>query len=405
MDDQRLRRESVPPGDGRAARARLCGADGEMTDVTDRLVGAEAFFGGWRAATEMPHEMAASGWQRCDEEHPPGDGLPAYRVVYKTLRLLPWPGLRLEWPNLRVVFANGDVERGGFKMPTAVPGRNPRQRVIPQHGRVVEYPGGRTFLPCPDLMFALTGWEETVQAVSYVEVIFAFGGPLWSESAQDVDGRTAADLYTDRLRAGRLAIAPLKTLLDLALGPRLLALPLTEEVGETFADWHWNRRLDAGRFSAESQAELRHVPAADLAALLQPLIDGQQALPEDERRRLRLASSWYWRADSDPEPTTRFLAWWLAIEALEMPRTSDIRPVRERLADLLGTPTDHWVGPVGRLFRLRSRLVHGELDTAGPAAVVLVEKVARVLLAGRLLGAVDPALREETLTASTLPLL
>lgn len=404
MDDKRLGRESVPHGGGGAARVRLYDAEGEMTDVTDRMVGADAFFRGWRTATDMPHEMAASGWQRCDEEHPPGDGLPAYRVVYKTLRLLPWPGLTLEWPNLRVVFANGDVERGGFKTPTAVPGRNPRQRVILEHGRVLDYPGGRTFLQCPDLTFALAGWEETVQAVSYVEVIYAFDGPPWSESEEDADGRTTADLYTEFLRAGRLAIAPLKTLLDLAVGPRLLAVPLTEEVGATFDDWHWNRRLDAGRFSAESQAEFRHMPAADLAALLGPLIDSQQALPEDERRRLRLASSWYWRADADPEPTTRFLSWWLAIEALEMPRTTDIRPVRKRLADLLGTTADHWVDPVGRLFGLRSRLVHGELDAAGPAAVVLVEKIARVLLAGRLLGAVDPALREETLTAATLPL-
>jgi hypothetical protein len=134
------------------------------------------------------------------------------------------------------------------------------------------------------------------------------------------------------------------------------------------------------------------------------LIDSQQALPEDERRRLRLASSWYWRADADPEPTTRFLSWWLAIEALEMPRTTDIRPVRARLADLLGTATEHWVDPVGRLFGLRSRLVHGELEAAGPAAVVLVEKIARVLLAGRLLGTIDPALREETLAAAELAL-
>jgi hypothetical protein len=402
MDEGHLGRESAPHGGGRAARAELHGVEGEVTNVTDRMVGADAFFRGWRTATDMPHEMAASGWQRCDEEHPAGEGLPAYRVVYKTLRLLPWPDLTLEWPNLRVVFANGDVERGGFRTPTAVPGRNPRQRVILEHGRVLDYPSGRAFLQCPDLTFALAGWEETVQAVSYVEVIYAFDSPLWSNSEECAGDQAAADRYTEFLRAGRLAIAPLKTLLDLAVGPRLLAVPLTEEVGATFDDWHWNRRLDAGRFSAESQAEFRHMPAADLAALLGPLIDNQQALPEDERRRLRLASSWYWRADADPEPTTRFLSWWLAIEALEMPRTTDIRPVRTRLADLLGTTADHWVDPVGRLFGLRSRLVHGELEAAGPAAVVLVEKIARVLLAGRLLGTVDPALREETLSAATL---
>lgn len=403
MDGGRLGSGPAPHSERSQARARLYDAAGEMTDVTDRMVGAEAFFGSWRTATDMPHEMSASAWQRCDEQHPSGEGVPAYRVVYKTLRLLPWPGLTLQWPNLRVLFANGDVERGGFTTPTAVPGRNPRERVIPEHGRVLAYPDGWGFLQCPDLTFDVAGWEETVQAVSYVEVIYAFESPPWNELEED-DGRSAAELYADFLRAGRLAIAPLKTLLDLAVGPRLLALPLTEEVGATFDDWHWNRRIDAGRFSAESQAEFRHMAAADLAALLRPLVDRQQALPEDERRRLRLASSWYWRADADPEPTTRFLSWWLAIEALEMPRTTDIRPVRARLADLLGTAIERWDDPVGRLFGLRSRLVHGELEAAGPAAVVLVEKIARVLLAGRLLGTIDPVLREETLAAAELAL-
>jgi len=57
MDDKRLGRESVPHGGGRAARVRLYDAEGEMTDVTDRMVGADAFFRGWRTATDMPQEM------------------------------------------------------------------------------------------------------------------------------------------------------------------------------------------------------------------------------------------------------------------------------------------------------------------------------------------------------------
>jgi hypothetical protein len=150
MDVGSLESEPAPHDGRREARARLYGAAGEMTDVTDRMVGADAFFGSWRIATDMPHEMTASAWQRCDEKHPSSEGVPAYRVVYKTLRLLPWPGLALQWPNLRVVFANGDVERGGFTTPTAVPGRNPRERVIPEHGRVLAYPAGWGFLQCPD---------------------------------------------------------------------------------------------------------------------------------------------------------------------------------------------------------------------------------------------------------------
>jgi hypothetical protein len=33
-----------------------------------------------------PEWLRTSGWQRVDDEHPPGTGRPAYRVAYKTLR-------------------------------------------------------------------------------------------------------------------------------------------------------------------------------------------------------------------------------------------------------------------------------------------------------------------------------
>lgn len=384
--------------DDRRARARLVDADGTERDVTDRLVGADEFFAAWNVDADDPTPFGGSGWQRSDDAHPPGTGSPAYRTVYKTMRLLPWPELQLAWPNLLVRFAIGDVDRGGFTTPTAVAGRRSRYTVIPEHGRVLETPAGPYFLHCPDLTFELAAWEEPVRAVSYVEIIYAFDGQRsWKESDSDPDGRASADRYDELLRHGRAAVASLKALLDLALGPRLLAMPLTEEVGETFPDWHWNRRLDAGRFSAETQAEVRELPARNLADRLMPLIERQQDLPAEDRRRLRLASTWYWRAIADPDPVTGLLSWWLIIEALEMPRSTDIRPVRLRLAELLGTDEDRWRQPVGRLFGIRSRLVHGELEDVGSGALAFAEAVARVLLTGRLWGAVNPADRAAAL--------
>lgn len=114
------------------------------------------------------------------------------------------------------------------------------------------------------------------------------------------------------------------------------------------------------------------------------------------------ASSRHWRPDADSETTTRFLSCWLAMEALEVSRTTDTRPVRRLLAHF-GTTADHGMRSVGRCS-ISGGLAHGELEAAGPAAVVLVEKIAPVLLAGRLLATVDPALREDTLTTATCAL-
>ena len=41
-----------------------------------------------------------------------------------------------------------------------------------------------------------------------------------------------------------------------------------------------------------------------------PLIDRYQDLSAAERRRLTLASQWYWRADEEVDSTIRFTSWW-----------------------------------------------------------------------------------------------
>lgn len=364
------------------------GAPGE--DVSGRLVDG-GFFDAWQQSPDVPQEQAASGWQRSDDAHPPGTGRPAYRVVYKTLGVLPFPALDMEWENLRLTLANGDVERGGMRVPTGIPGRNPRHVIIPEHGRVVDAPGGPAYLRCPNLTLSVAGWEETVRAVSYLELLYVPDPP---------DGSTAEFTHEELIARGRAGVASLKVLLDLAMGPRLLAMPLTEEAGETFPDWHWNRRLHTGLFSAESQARLRHAQAQETADLLTPLIERHQDLDPEQRRRLALASQWYWRADADTDPTTRYVAWWLVVESLEMVKTTDIRPVRERLADLTGTSSDAWREPIGRLFGLRSKLVHGESEGAPPGATTLVELVARTLLCARLLHRVPPETEAALLTSS-----
>lgn len=383
MDDQ----ERAGP------RAWLSRGDGTADeDVSDRLVDG-GFFDAWQQSPDVPQEQAATGWQRADDAHPAGTGRPAYRVVYKTLGVLPFPALSMEWENLRLTFANGDVERGGMRVPTGIPGRNPRHVIIPEYGRVIDAPGGPAYLRCPDLNMVITGWEENVRAVSYLELLYV---PVPAE------GPAAKPAYEELIAQGRAGVASLKVLLDLAIGPRLLAMPLTEEVGETFSDWHWNRRLHTGLFSAESQARLRHVQAQETADLLAPLIEQHQQLAPEQRRRLTLASQWYWRADADTDPTTRYVAWWLVVESLEMVNTTDIRPIRDRLATLTRTSSDAWREPIGRLFGLRSRLVHGETEGAPAEAMRLVELVARTLLYAQLLHRVPAETEAALLSASSV---
>ncbi len=207
MDDQER------PG----PRAWLTHEDGTGEDVSDGLVDG-GFFDAWQQSPDVPQEQAATGWQRSDDAHPPGTGRPAYRVVYKTLGVLPFPALSMEWENLRLNFANGDVERGGMRVPTGIPGRNARHVIIPEHGRVVDAPDGPAYLRCPDLNMVIAGWEETVRAVSYLELLYVPDPP---------EGPAAEPNHEELIAKGRAGVASLKVLLDLAVGPRLLAMPLT----------------------------------------------------------------------------------------------------------------------------------------------------------------------------------
>jgi len=231
------------------------------------------------------------------------------------------------------------------------------------------------------------GWEETVKALSYVEIIC---------HVEDVE----IDDYEALMVKGRQVVASLKTLLDLKLGPRLFAMPITEEIGETFEDWHWNRRINTGLVSIESQVALRHINATTITNEVIPLIDQQQALRKDERRRLMFASQWYWRADAEPEHTTRFINWWLVVESLEMAKTTDIRPIRERLAVLFNNDERAWRKLVGKLYGLRSKVFHGEEWEVPAEQLRQVELLARLFLTTRLLGIVPDNIRQEFLSVT-----
>jgi hypothetical protein len=53
-------------------------------------------------------------------------------------------------------------------------------------------------------------------------------------------------------------------------------MPLTEEIGETFEDWHWNRHDHTALLSLESQASLIRLDPTTMVNEVWPLIERQQ---------------------------------------------------------------------------------------------------------------------------------
>ena len=327
--------------------------------------------GFWNPGADALEFYRGSGWQNVDEEHPEGGGKPAYRVAYKTLRLVPTQDISLVWPNLQVKFRVGELNCGGFQTPEGIPSRKPNMQVVPEYGiRIPRMDGAPHYLNCPNPNMGFAAWERNIKALTYVEII-----RLVEESTSESPD--------DMLNDGRAGVAPIKTILDLAFGPRLLGLPLLEEIGEVFEDGHWNRRLDSVRLGTELQLRPTWIDASEFLERLRPRIENNQSLSEVERRRFRLASQWYWLADAEVDGANRFIHYWLVIESLEM-ETKNIGPVKDRLVVLLGQDTERVRNFVGQLYATRGSLVHGNLLQVTKEQLERVEALARLLLLARI---------------------
>jgi hypothetical protein len=342
----------------------------QRADGDNEIVPVDIPEGFFTSLGDQLEHYVMGGWQNTDDEHPPDHGHPGYRVAYKSLKVVPSRDIQLRWPNLSITFAAGTLNRGGVRTPEGVEGRRPNHQVVPEYGmRLIDPNGTARYLGCPDRRLTFAGWEENAGGLLYIEILYRLA-----------DG---ADTLADSIRrAGRAAIAPIKTMLDLAFGPRLLGLPLLEEIGEVFDDWHWSRRLDSVSLSTELQLRPEILEAQVFVERMRRALEDNQSKTPEERRRFRLASQWYWLADAEPDPVNRFVQLWLVIESLEM-QTTNVAPVKRRLASLLGNNTDP--GPfVGRLYGLRSALVHGNSDEVTTEQVHQVELLARSLLKARM---------------------
>jgi hypothetical protein len=84
-----------------------------------------------------------------------------------------------------------------------------------------------------------------------------------------------------------------------------------------------------------------------------------QAMEESGRNRIRLSLRWFQAALFD-FGVDAFLKYWVAIETLAMPDTTNIRPINETLSYIYGITREEATKrfQIGRMFDLRGRIVH-----------------------------------------------
>jgi hypothetical protein len=101
------------------------------------------------------------------------------------------------------------------------------------------------------------------------------------------------------------------------------------------------------------------------AELAQQVVEQTQALDDDTRSRVLLAMRWYLlaqrhRLEQDESNTDILVSYWVALEALAMPNTTNINPVKRILGEIHNMSAQQ-VGdtfPIGKIFNLRGKVLH-----------------------------------------------
>ncbi len=108
---------------------------------------------------------------------------------------------------------------------------------------------------------------------------------------------------------------------------------------------------------------------ARFSALLKNLNQGNRDPSLEDR--LHLSCRWFGSAIEYSGPDA-FLRYWIALEALAMPDSTNIAPINEHLAQSYGLSFDHAARRflVGRLFRFRGQIVHRGSHRPVPGTVL-----------------------------------
>ncbi|MFD6141774.1 hypothetical protein [Promicromonospora sp. NPDC060271] len=386
------RREKTPDSDEIEPRAWLHdNATGTGRPVLrSEIQGLDEWVENWPVNTDLPSAMTFSAWQGPDENHAIGDGDPGYRIVYKTIRTATVPMLNVNGGNLRISIQNGPVNWGEPRFTNALPGRREGDWLVPQWGTLHLTGERRGYEALVDRSVEVEAHTETTPSANYVEVLYNLGAENGSHT------------FSEKMALGRAATAPLTAALDLVYGERLLGAVLTEEVGEVFPDWHWNRLLGGRNVAMEAQARFESLDAHAVASTLDSANKLQAVRDDEQRARLRIAAQWYWRADRDADTPLRFLSYWLCIEALELAGNEyRITPIKAAVAAVLGVQDSDVALGVVRISNLRNKIAHGKVRDVSAGDIERVRSVAEALLEARLLGTISDA-RRASLRAAVL---
>lgn len=288
---------------------------------------------------QEPSYYQTSGWQGCDDNHPAGEGTPAYRVVYKTLKVAFSKGQEVRGPNFVVRFAHGDVARGGMNLGEAIPGRTFNQSILASEALFRTSADGVfvDFRHCGDYEFK--AWEDTVKNVFYAEFVLA----------------TEATSAQGRLAEGRRRLASLKTMIDLRFGTRVLGVPLAEEVGSLFPDFHFNRQIHSARLGGEHELHPHELSAERLIEAFDAHQSIRAGRTAKDRRSLDLGCEWYWSSIHAEDPVVAYIGLHVALEAM----VGTQEPAPRAMAQILEIDEESCARTLSQFKSHRNALVHG----------------------------------------------
>lgn len=337
------------------------------------VTGLDDWVKNWETIVDDPQPISFSGWQMVDDEHPIGGGQSAYRIVLKTVRMIVFPDTEFADGSVLVRFKNGVVTWGEPRYKNALPARRLGVFLLPEWGEVKAEENYPEYKPNLDRTVHMEGHQDSTPPTNYVEIICR------TELEEDA-------LFEQRMAAGRAASAPVLTLFELMFGARLLGPTLTEEVGEVFADGHWNRLLGGRVIHLEMQADPRVIGGRAFRARIQHALTGIGKLDEPTLRRVTTGAEWFWTAEALADPVQRFVSYWLAIEALLLKENANIKPIKKAVAEILSCDAGVISQPIGRLYQLRNKLAHGEHRNASDESVRAVQVLATCVLELKLFG-------------------
>ena len=178
-------------------------------------------------------------------------------VVHKTIRTVVAPRLNVDMGTLRLTFGNGAVTLGRPVFEGALPSRRPGHFLLPEWGSIEQEGESFRYEFRQNVGIHVKAHQADTPVGNYVEILYDIGDS--SDSS-----------YEGMIAAGRAGVAPLLVMLDLMFGERMLGPLITEEVGEVFEDWHWNRKLGGRTVALESQARPNLLPAQEVWGPLNP---------------------------------------------------------------------------------------------------------------------------------------